>query len=155
MRNGTSNRGRVEIILVEDRPADATQSLATLKKANLFNTIHVLKNAEEAADFIFRTGPFANLAPLPGETLVLLSLTLSGTHSLDLLRRLKGDQRTKHIPVIVLTASQEERGVMQSYKLGASGCIVKPLDLHGFIEVVAELRLGWLLISPDGPASEK
>lgn len=149
MTNGNTSGGRVEIILIENQPADVTTTLSTLKKANLFNTIHVLKNAEEAADFIFRSGPFASAAPLSQATLVLLSLNLPGTHGLDLLRRLKGDQRTKGLPVVILTASQEERGVMQSYKLGASGCIVKPVDLHKFIEVVSELHLGWLLIAPN------
>lgn len=149
MINGASNGGRVEIILVEENPTDMDSTLAALKKANLFNKIHLLKDADEAADFIFRSGVHRSLPALIPETLVLLSLSLSGTHSLDLLRRMKGDQRTKEIPVILLTSSQEERGVMQGYTLGASGCIVKPLDLQKFIEVVSDLHLGWLLISPE------
>lgn len=153
MTNASSNGGKVEILLIEEDQRDASATLATLKKANLFNKIDVLKNADEAADFIFRSGPFASLPPLIPETLVLLSLNLSGTHALDLLRRIKGDQRTREIPVIILTSSQEERGVMQGYTLGANGCIVKPLDLHKFIEVVSDLHLGWLLISPEGPGN--
>ena len=148
MREGNGNSGRVEILLVEDRPADVTQTLAALKKANVFNPIHVLRSTEECADFIFRTGHFSDLPPLPQQSLVLLSLNLAGTSGLDLLGRLKADQRTLTLPVIMLTSCQEERGVMQSYKLGASGCIVKPLTLEKLVEVASELRLGWLLVSP-------
>lgn len=139
----------MEIVLVEENPSDIAQTLNTLKKASLFNHVHVLKNVAEALDFLFRGGKHADLPPLPAETLILLSLNLPGAHGLDLLRKLKSDQRTKGLPVIILTSSQEERGVMQSYKLGASGCIVKPVDLPKFIEVVAGLRLGWLLIARD------
>ena len=155
MTNGNSEGGKVEILLVEDTPADVSSTIGALQKANLFNKIQVLNDAHEAADYVFRSGNYASLPPLKPETLLLLSLNLQGTHSLDLLRRIKGDQRTKDLPVIILTSSQEERGVMQSYTLGASGCIVKPLDLHKFIEVVSDLHLGWLLISPQASGGEK
>ncbi|MDB6038073.1 MAG: response regulator receiver protein, partial [Verrucomicrobiales bacterium] len=78
--------------------------------------------------------------------LILLDLNLPKIHGLDVLRKIKTDERTKSIPVIIMTASQEERGVMQSYKLGAQGCVVKPFELPKFVEAVSELRLSWLLI---------
>jgi len=111
--------------------------------------IHVLREPAEVFDFLFRTGAYATMTPVSAETLILLSLSLGVMHGLDLLRKIKADERTKALPVIMLTSSQEERGVMQSYKLGASGCIAKPLDLTKLVEAVAELRMGWVLVMPD------
>lgn len=138
----------VEILLIEDNPEHISSVQALLQKANICNQVTVLRTASEAFDCLFRTGPFAKEKPLSPETLVLLSLSLKSMHGLDLLRKMRNDERTKTLPVIMLTSSQEERGVMQSYKLGASGCIVKPLDLQKFVEAVAELRLAWLLLPP-------
>ena len=149
MNEERTNGGSVEIVLVEDIAADAAVALATLKKANIANKVHVIPDGGAILDFIFGTGANAHRAAVPEETLILLSMNLEGVHGLDVLRKLKSDERSKGFPVIMLTSSQEERGVMQSYKLGASGCIIKPLDLPKFIEAVSELRLGWLLISPD------
>jgi DNA-binding response OmpR family regulator len=111
--------------------------------------VRVLETPDLAMEFLLRTGSFSSQPPLASESLVLLSLNLRGSPSLDLLRKLKGDERTKTLPVIMLTSSQEERGVMQSYKLGANACIVKPVDLPKFIEAISELRLGWLLVAMD------
>lgn len=149
MKNGTSNGIKVEILLVEDNPLDVTNILNTLKKANLCNRVHVLREGGQVLDFLFRTGIFAGQPSLPAETLLLLSLNLRDAPALDVLKKIKTDERTRSIPIIILTSSQEERGVMQSYKLGANACIVKPLELTKFVEAVSELRLGWLLISPE------
>lgn len=149
MKNGNGNGGKVEILLVEDNPADVTITLNALKKANIVNRVHVLREASQILDFLVRRGAFASEPRLPAETLILLALNLGTVHGLDVLRKIKSDERTKSLPVIMLTSSQEERGVMQSYKLGANSCIVKPIDPQKFIEAVSELRLGWLLISPE------
>jgi CheY-like chemotaxis protein len=154
MNNGNPDGSRVEILLVEDNPADITHIVATLKKVNLCNHIHVLREGALLPDFLFRTGTFAGQPPLPAELLILLSLGIRDVFALDILRKITSDERTRSLPIIILTSSQEERGVMQSYKLGASGCIVKPIELTKFVEAVAELRLGWLLISPE-ESSEK
>ena len=146
MKNGGPNGAKVEILLIEDNPEQAGSAQNVLKKANICNKVTVLNDAQEALEYVWRTGSYNKLEALPSETLVLLSLNLKSMHGLDLLRKFRGDERTKTVPVIILTSSQEERGVMQSYKLGAAGCIVKPMDLQKFIEAVAELRLGWLLI---------
>ena len=148
MMNGDNGR-KVEILLIEDNPADVTVALEALKKANVANRVHVLREGGEALDFLVRTGPFAAEPPLSAQTLILLTLRLKTVHGLDVLRKIKSDERTKNLPVIILTSSQEERGVMQSYKLGANACIVKPMELNKLIEAVAELRLAWLLISDD------
>lgn len=152
MNTGTGTAQRVEILLVEDNVVEITATLNALKKANISNKIHVLRETGAIMDFIFRRGVYQDQAPLPPETLILISLSLSADHGIDILRKLKADERTRAFPVIMLASSHEERGAMQSYKLGASGCIVKPVDMNKFIEAVAELRLGWLLISQNESA---
>jgi two-component system response regulator len=149
MRNGSTNESRVEVLLVEENAADRALILNALKKAKVYNCIHALQQGSEALDFLFRTGAFAGEPPLPAEVLVLLSMNIRDIHALDVLRKIKTDERTRSYPVIILTASQEERGVMQSYKLGANACIVKPIDLSKLIEAISELRLGWLLVGPE------
>ena len=152
MKNGS---GKIDILLVEDNPGDRTQIHATLKKANFLNRIDVLDDGNKVMDFLFRQGAYSGEPPLAGEVLILLSLNLEGIHGLDVLRLIKADERSKSFPVIILSSSQEERGVMQSYKLGANACIVKPVDLRKFIEAIAELRLGWVLVSSEDPAEGK
>lgn len=148
MKNGN---GRIDILLVEDNPADTSLIVSTLKKANIVNCTHVLANGGEILEFLLRNGPYSGQPPLPPDVLILLSLNLNGVQGLDVLRKLKSDERTRLLPIVVLASSQEERGVMQGYKLGANACIVKPLELRKLIEAVAELRLGWLLVSPEEP----
>ena len=147
MHNGGSTPSRIEIILAEDNPADIASTLNTLKKANIGNQVHVMREGKELLNFL--TGANTGL-PAPGrEILILLSLRLSDSHGLDVLRKIKNDERTRTVPVIILISSQEERGVMQSYKLGANAAIVKPLDLTKLVEAVSELRLRWLLVTAD------
>lgn len=152
MKNGSANAGKIDILLVEDSPGDTAQILNTLKKAHICNKVHVLREGGQVLEFLFRTGTYAGQSALPAETLILLSLNLQEANGLDVLRAIKSDERSKSLPVIILTSSQEQRGVMESYKIGANACIVKPLELSKFIESVAELRLGWLLINPDETA---
>jgi two-component system, response regulator len=149
MSNGGLSTAKIEIILAEDKPPDVTSTVNTLKKANICNRVHVVRDGKELLDFLFRTGSSAEFPAPVGELLILLSLRLSDAHGLDVLRKIKNDERTKTVPIIILTSSQEERGVMQSYKLGANAAIVKPLDLGKLVEAVSELRLGWLLVSAE------
>jgi len=148
MTSSRSKADNVEIVLIEDNASDVLVTLNALKKASICNKIHVLKESVDVMDFLLRAGRFAGEPHLPAETVVLLSLNLSGIHGLDLLRKIKEDERTKHFPVILLSSSQEERGVMEGYKIGANACIVKPVDLAKIVEAASELHLGWLLISP-------
>ena len=140
---------KIEIILVEDRPEDVAFTVGVLKKANVFNKITVIDNASELMDFLRGHGRFARQEAISAESMILLSLSLIETPALDLLRKVKADERTKSLPVVMLASSHEERGVMESYKLGATACILKPFDLPKFVEAVAESRLGWLLVSGD------
>lgn len=149
MTNGSDNGGKTDILLVDDNPGDTALVLNALKKANIINRVHVLSDGGEILDFLFRQGRYQDSPSLPAETLILLSLKQKRVGGLDVLRKIKNDERSRNFPVILLTSSQEDRGVMEGYKLGANACIVHPIDIHKFIEAVAELRLGWLLISPN------
>jgi two-component system response regulator len=151
--NGSPNNSRIEIVLAEGNSAHASSTLNTLKKANVCNRVHVLTEGQQLLDFLFRIGTATDLPPGRTEFLILLSLNLADAHGLDVLRKIKSDARTKTLPIIILTSSQEERGVMQSYKLGANAAIVKPIDFGKFVEAVSELRLGWTLVSREEPGS--
>src|SRR5947208_1068825 len=100
MKNGTTSGEKIEILLVEDNPQDSTHILHVLKKANLANRVHVLREGVQIQDFLFRTGAFASQPPLSSETVLLLSLKLRDVNALDVLRKLRADERTKSLPVV-------------------------------------------------------
>lgn len=152
MTNGEKGAAKAEILLVSDNPASTALVVNVLKKANVINRIHVLAEGGEILEFLFRKGRYHDSPSLPPETLILLSLNLRTLSGLDVLRKIKSDERSRNLPVIVLASSQEDRGVMESYKLGANACVVQPMDISKFVEAVAELRLGWLLIAPEDQA---
>jgi CheY-like chemotaxis protein len=137
----------VEILLVEDNPYDVELTLTALKENNLTNKIHVLNDGAEALEFIFATGAHTqrNIKNIP--KVILLDLKLPKVNGLEVLRRIKSDERTKKIPVVVLTSSQEERDVVRSYDLGVNSYIIKPLDFNKFIDAVAKLSLYWVLVN--------
>jgi two-component system response regulator len=136
----------VDILLVEDNPDDAELTLRALKKARIANTIHVASDGAEALDFLFRTGKYEGYpAHLP--RVVLLDLKLPKVSGLEFLRRLKGDDRTKVIPVVVLTSSREESDVVETYRLGVNSYIVKPVDFEKFVSAVEHIGLYWLLLN--------
>ena len=155
MLNGRTTTGGIDILLVEDNRTDSSQIINTLKKANICNQIHSLRDGGDILDFLFRSGAYRGEETSFSETLILLSLNLEGLSGLDVLRKIKGDERSRNFPVIILASSQDQRGVMESYRLGANACIVKPLELPKLIEAVGELRLGWLLVPPEEPGSPK
>lgn len=135
----------VEILLVEDNPHDIELTLRALKKHNLANSVHVVKDGAEALAFLFCTGPYAHRKIEESPKVVLLDLKLPKVDGLEVLRQIKSDGRTKVIPVVIMTSSQEERDVVESYKLGVNSYIVKPVDFDKFIECVAELGYYWVL----------
>lgn len=137
----------VEILLVEDNPYDVELTLTALKENNLTNRVHVLNDGAEALEFIFATGAHAqrNIKNVPN--VVLLDLKLPKVNGLEVLRRIKSDERTKRTPVVVLTSSQEERDVVESYNLGVNSYIIKPIDFNKFIDAVAKLSLYWVLLN--------
>jgi len=130
----------VEILLVEDNANDAELTLRALKQRNLANQVHVCRDGAEAMDFF--TG-----AASPVPKVVLLDLKLPKVDGLEVLRRLKGDARTKAIPVVVLTSSREEPDIERAYELGANSYIVKPVDFEAFARAVSDVGLYWLLLN--------
>jgi CheY-like chemotaxis protein len=137
----------VEILLVEDNPSDAELTLRALKRRNLANKVHVVKDGAEALDFIFATGAYINRDIDNPPKVVLLDLKLPKVDGLEVLRRIKSDKRTKVIPVVVLTSSREEKDIVESYKLGVNSYIVKPVDFDKFVQAISEIGLYWLLLN--------
>jgi two-component system response regulator len=137
----------VEILLVEDNPNDVKLTLHAFKKHGLSNCITVVRDGEEALEFVFCTGAFAHRQIENGPKIILLDLKLPKVDGLEVLRRIKSDTRTRVIPVIILTTSLEERDIVESYQLGVNSYIVKPVDFEQFVEAVRTLGLYWLLLN--------
>lgn len=141
------NEKPVEILLVEDNPNDADLSLYALKKYNVANQVHHARDGAEALEFLFCTGPYANRKIEDVPKVILLDLKLPKVDGLEVLRRIKADERTRRIPVVVLTSSREDRDVVESYQYGVNSYIVKPIDFEQFTEAVRKLGLYWLLLN--------
>jgi two-component system response regulator len=142
-----NNTSEVEILLVEDNPNDAELALRALKKHNLANHVVVVTDGEEALDFMFARGRYGQRNVENGPKVILLDLKLPKVDGLEVLRAIKGDPRTKLIPVIVLTSSKEEKDIVQSYKLGVNSYIVKPVDFDKFVDAVKDIGYYWLLLN--------
>jgi CheY-like chemotaxis protein len=141
----------VEILLVEDNPADVELTLHALRKEGLANRIEVVGDGEEALDFLFCRGRYADRHFERPPRLVLLDLKLPKVDGLQVLREVKGDPRTQPIPVLILTASREESDMVNGYHLGANGYVQKPVDFDNFRFVVKQLGLYWLLVNQPPP----
>jgi CheY-like chemotaxis protein len=137
----------VEILIVEDNPDDLDMALHALRKINLVNNIRVARDGVEALDFIFCRGSHSARKIENGPKVVLLDLKLPKVDGLEVLRTMKSDPRTKHIPVVVLTSSQEQSDVIESYHLGVNSYIVKPVNFEAFAKAVQELGMYWLLLN--------
>jgi CheY-like chemotaxis protein len=137
----------VEILLVEDNPTDAELAIRALKKSNLANKLVWVKDGAEALDFIFAAGEYSSRTMTCGPKVILLDLRLPKVDGMEVLRRVKEDERTRTIPVVVLTSSKEDRDVAESYKLGVNSYISKPVEFDEFARTVSELGLYWLLVN--------
>jgi two-component system response regulator len=137
----------VEILLVEDNPADVKLTLHAFERYRMANSIHVARDGEEALDFAFRRGPHARRGPGDDPKLILLDLKLPKVDGLEVLRQLKADARTRSIPVVILTSSTEERDLVSGYAIGVNSYIVKPVDFDAFIEAARTLGMYWLLLN--------
>jgi len=137
----------VEILLVEDNPTDVELTLRALKKHNLANKVHVVTDGEQALEFIFATASYKGRDINHKPRVVLLDLKLPKVDGLEVLRKIKSDERTKDIPVVVLTSSKEEKDRIESYRLGVNSYIAKPVDFSRFSEAIRELGFYWLLLN--------
>jgi two-component system response regulator len=139
------------ILLVEDNEDDEELTIRGLKKNNVANEIIVVRDGAEALDYLFATGPHAGRDSRVLPQVVLLDLNLPLVGGLDVLKRIRADDRTKLLPVVVLTSSKEEEDIIKSYSLGANGYVRKPVNFNAFMEAVKTLGLFWLLLNESAP----
>jgi two-component system response regulator len=139
--------GSVDILMVEDNPNDEELTLHELRKYHLANRIHVVRDGQEALDYVFCTGRYANRQITDQPSVILLDIKLPFVDGLEVLRRIKQDERTRTVPVVMLTSSREERDLVESYRLGVNSYIVKPVDFDQFKESARTLGMYWLLLN--------
>lgn len=137
----------VEILLVEDNPSDAELTLRAMKKNNLGNKVTHLKDGAEAIDYLFGQGQYKNRDVQHQPKVILLDLKMPKVDGIEVLRKVKADDRTKSIPIVVLTSSSEDPDVKTCYNLGANSYIVKPVGFDNFTKTVAELGFYWVLMN--------
>lgn len=138
---------QMEILFIEDNHHEAELTLRSLKKHNLANTVKHIDDGAEALDFIFCKGVYSDREISQCPKLIILDLKLPKVDGLEILRQLKSDERTKMIPVVVLTSSKEEKDVVESYRLGVNSYIVKPVNFETFTTAVADLGLYWIILN--------
>jgi two-component system response regulator len=139
--------GRVDILMVEDNPNDEELTLHELRKYHLTNRIQVVRDGQEALEYVFCTGRYASRDINDQPHVILLDIKLPLVDGLEVLRRIKEDGRTRTIPVVMLTSSREERDLVESYRLGVNSYIVKPVDFDQFKESARALGMYWLLLN--------
>lgn len=139
------------ILLVEDNADDVDLTLRAFEKSKVANDIVVVRDGEQALNYLFRTGSHADRDPRMMPEVVLLDLKLSKVDGLEVLRRMRADERTRRLPVVVLTSSNEESDIIRSYDLGANSFVRKPVNFAEFIEAAQQLGLYWLVLNE--PAS--
>src|ERR1700751_5576385 len=137
----------VEVLLVEDNPSDAELTIRALKKNNLANKVHHVKDGDEALDFIFGQGNYSYRKVENMPKVILLDLKMPKVNGIEVLRILKTDLRTKKIPIVILTSSKEDPDIQTCYQLGVNSYVVKPVNFDGFLKAVSDLGLYWLLIN--------
>ncbi len=141
------SNGELEIVLVEDNPNDAELITRSLKKHHLANKIVLLKDGAEALDFLFAQDSPVGSREAPAPRVVLLDIKLPKVDGIEVLRRMKSDERTQEIPVVILTSSNEERDIKEAYSLGVNSFVTKPIKFEEFAKVVAELGIYWLMVN--------
>jgi len=143
-----------KILLVEDNPDDIELTIRAFRKNNITNEMVVASDGEEALNYIFCKGPYSERDPQDLPTVVLLDLKLPKVDGLEVLKRIRENEDTKVLPVVILTSSKEEKDLKSGYKLGANSFIHKPVDFKEFVKVVGELGLYWLLLNEPPPKTK-
>ncbi len=135
------------ILLVEDDPADELLTLRTLKKNSLCNEVVVARDGAEALDYLFATGAYEGRSSVAMPQVILLDLDLPKVDGLEVLRRIRSDERTKRLPTVILTSSEDQQDLVEGYGLGANSYVRKPLDLAQFRAAVQQLGLYWVVLN--------
>jgi two-component system response regulator len=143
------------ILLVEDNATDEKLTLRAFSKCGIANQVVVVRDGAEALDYLFCSGPYADRDITIGPALVLLDLKLPRVDGLDVLRRVRADERTRLLPIVVLTASREEEDIIRSYSLGANAYVRKPVEFGEFAQAAKALGMFWLLLNEPAPSQRK
>lgn len=141
------NSDIVDILLVEDNPHDAELTVRAIRKRNILNPFHVVEDGAEALDFLFCRGAYQERDCLKLPKVILLDLKLPKLNGLEVLKAVKSDERTRTIPVVVVTSSREDPDIKTAYALGANSYVVKPVDFGAFLDAMSSLGLYWLLVN--------
>lgn len=141
------NERMVEILIVEDNKNDVEMTLRAFKKKNIANRTLVIYDGEEALEYIFATGKYSDRDIHQHPKIILLDLNLPKVNGLVVLQKIKADERTRSIPVVILTSSKEETDIVESYNTGANSYIVKPVNFENFSNSIAQIGLYWLLLN--------
>jgi len=139
------------ILIVEDNPDDEALTIRALKKNNIGNRLVVVRDGAEALDFLFCTGIYTERDPHDLPQTILLDLKLPKVDGLEVLKRIRADERTSLLPIVILTSSNEERDIVQSYKNGANSYVRKPVDFNEFLDAARQLGLYWLVLNEAPP----
>lgn len=142
-----SDLNAIDILLVEDNPHDAELCIRALKKSNLANNLFIVEDGAEALDFIFCRNKYSERNVLNPTKVVLLDLKLPKVDGLEVLKTIRGDEKTRLIPVVMVTSSRQDSDIKEAYKLGVNSYVVKPVDFDQFVEAMGKLGLYWLLIN--------
>jgi two-component system, response regulator len=143
----TTNINEVDVLMIEDSPNDAELITRALSKLNIANTIYWVKDGEEALEFIFCNGRYVGRNAAAPLKVILLDLKLPKINGLEVLAKVKADERTRAIPVVIVTSSQEDKDLKEAYKLGTNSYIVKPIEASNFMKSLSEAGLYWLAIN--------
>ena len=141
----------VEILLVEDNPRDLELTLRVLRKNNLANSVVTVTDGEQALDFVFGRGKYAGRDVTSGPKVMFLDLKLPKVDGIEVLRQVKADERTRKIPIVVVTSSAEERDRVESYHLGVNSYVVKPIEFDAFVKTIGDLGFYWVAINKPSP----
>jgi two-component system response regulator len=145
------NETSTTILLVEDNPDDVELTLRALKRNNISNAVAVVQDGAEALEYLFAEGKYSDRDPGDAPAIVLLDLKLPKIDGLELLRRIRADERTSLLPVVILTSSTEEADIIQSYKNGCNSYVQKPVEFSQFSDAVRQLGLYWILLNRRPP----